>query len=113
MDLSSNLLSYNKSDDKSDNKSDDTINLTINWKSDDTINPRYDKSTKKPWNSDSRAYSINHCRPTSPCVSDTFPNAPANSEEDEEKEIYFSSKGEGQFIAELSEGVFPRDQSTR
>ena len=46
MDLSSNLLSYDKSDDKSDNKSDDTINLTINWKSDDTINPRYDKSTK-------------------------------------------------------------------
>ena len=46
MDLSSNLLSYDKSDNKSDNKSDDTINLTINWKNDDTINPRYDKSTK-------------------------------------------------------------------
>ena len=48
------------------------------------------------------------------CVSDsdTFPNAPANLEEDEEKEIYCSSRGEGQFISDLWEGVFPRDQVT-
>ena len=41
-----------------------------------------------------------------------FPNAPANLEEDEEKEIYCSSRGEGQFISDLWEGVFPRDQVT-
>ena len=40
---------------------------------------------------------------TSPClcVSHTFPNAPARPEEDEEKEIYCSSRGEGQFISDL------------
>ena len=41
-----------------------------------------------------------------------FPNAPASLEEDEEKEIYCSSRGEGQFISDLWEGVFPRDQLT-
>ena len=29
-----------------------------------------------------------------------------------EKEIYYSSRGEEQFISDLSEGVFPRDQVT-
>jgi len=47
------------------------------------------------------------------CVSLThFPKAPASLEEDEEKEIYCSSRGEGQFISDLWEGVFPRDQVT-
>ena len=46
------------------------------------------------------------------CVSDAFPNAPASLEEDEEKEIYCSSRGEGQFISDLCRGVFPRDQLT-
>ena len=45
-------------------------------------------------------------------VSDTFFNAPASLEEDAEKEIYYSSRGEEQFISDLSEGVFPRDQVT-
>ena len=45
-------------------------------------------------------------------VSHTFPNVPANSEEDKEKEIYCSSRWEGQFISDLWEGVFPRDQVT-
>ena len=51
---------------------------------------------------------------TSPCecVSDTFLNPPSSPEEDEEKEIYCSSRGEGQFISDLWEGVFPRDQVT-
>ena len=48
----------------------------------------------------------------SECVSHTFFNAPASQEEDEEKEIYCSSRGEGQFISDLWEGVFPRDQVT-
>ena len=33
-------------------------------------------------------------------------------EEDVEKEIYCSSRGEGQFILDLCGGVFPRDQLT-
>ena len=41
-----------------------------------------------------------------------FPNAPASLEDDEEKEIYCSSKGEDQFISDLWEGLFPRDQVT-
>ena len=41
-----------------------------------------------------------------------FPKAPASLEEDEEKEIYCSSRGEGQFISDLCGGVFPRDQVT-
>ena len=41
-----------------------------------------------------------------------FPNAPASPEEDEEKEIYCSGKGEGQFISDLCGGVFPKDQVT-
>ena len=36
------------------------------------------------------------------CLSLThFPNPPASLEEDEEKEIYCSSRGEGQFISDL------------
>ena len=46
-------------------------------------------------------------------MSHTFPNAPARPEEDEEKEIYCSSRGEGQFISDLCGGVFLRDQSTQ
>ena len=42
-----------------------------------------------------------------------FPNASTSPEEDEEKEICGSSRGEGQFISDLWEGVFPRDQSTQ
>ena len=45
-------------------------------------------------------------------MSHTFPNAPSSPEEDEEKEIYCSSRGEGQFISDLCGGVFPRDQVT-
>ena len=41
-----------------------------------------------------------------------FPNAPASPEEDEEKEIYCSTRGEGQFISDQWEGVFARDQVT-
>ena len=48
----------------------------------------------------------------SECVSDAFPNAPASPEEDEEKEIYCSSRGEGQFISDQCGGVFPRYQLT-
>ena len=51
-------------------------------------------------------------RPVSQSVSDSFPNALANSEEDEEKGISGSSRGEGQFISDLWEGVFPRNQVT-
>ena len=46
------------------------------------------------------------------CVSHTFSNAPASLEEDEEKEIYYSNRGEGQFISDLCGGVFPGDQVT-
>ena len=46
------------------------------------------------------------------CVCHTFFNAPTSPEEDEEKEIYCSSRGEGQFISDLWEGEFPRDQVT-
>ena len=42
-----------------------------------------------------------------------FLNVPASPEEDEEKEICGSVRGEGQFILDLWEGVFPRDQSTQ
>ena len=53
------------------------------------------------------------CECVSVCVCLThFPNPPASPEEDEEKEIYCSSRGEGQFISDLWEGVFPRDQVT-
>ena len=44
-------------------------------------------------------------------MSDAFPNAPASPEEDE-KEIYYSSRGEGQIISDLCGGVFPGDQVT-
>ena len=45
-------------------------------------------------------------------MSHTFPNAPARPEEDEEKKIYCSSRGEGQFISDLCGGVFPEEQVT-
>ena len=52
------------------------------------------------------------CQSVCLCVSHTFPNAPASPEEHEEKEIYCSSRGEGQFISDLCGAVFPRDQVT-
>ena len=39
--------------------------------------------------------------PVSLSVPHSFPNAPVSSEEDEENEIYCSSRGEGQFISDL------------
>ena len=51
-------------------------------------------------------------RPVSESICHTFPNVPASPEEDEEKEIYCSSRGEGQFILDLYGGVFPMDQLT-
>ena len=54
------------------------------------------------------AGSVLHSVCASESVSDTFHKAQANSEK--ENEIYCSSRGEGQFI---SEGVFPRDQSSQ
>ena len=45
-------------------------------------------------------------------MSHTFPNAPASPEEDEEKEICGSSRGEDKFISDLCGGVFPKDQVT-
>ena len=43
-------------------------------------------------------------------VSDTFLNAPASPEVDEENEIYGSSREDWQFISDLWGQVFPRDQ---
>ena len=52
------------------------------------------------------------CESVCLCVSHTFFNTPASLEEDEEKEIYCSSRGEGQFISDLCGGVFPGDKLT-
>ena len=47
------------------------------------------------------------------CLSLThFTNSLVSPEEDEEEDICGSSSGEGQFISDLWEGVFPRDQVT-